>query len=104
MVKILKEFGNTGGGSSSSGGSSGGNSANAIDIAKKYKFSGEDATEESGLVIGPNGMVAVQYDIPGKNIAIRPDNDLELGSQDLSKFKSDFSAAEKLASEISKIK
>ena len=101
-TKVLKEFGNSGGTKSS--GNSGGSSATAIDIAKKYKFSGEDATPEAGLVIGPNGMVAVEYDIAGKNIVIRPDNDLALGSQDLSKFKSDFSAAEKLASEISKIK
>lgn len=101
MVKILKEFNNTGSSSSSTSNS---NKSSVLDIAKKYKFSGDNATEESGLVIGPNGMVAVQYDITNKNIVIRPDNDLELGSQDLSKFKSDFSAAEKLASELSKIK
>lgn len=103
MLRVLKEFNNTGD-SSSKPSSGGGNSATALDLAKKYKFSGEDASEESGLVIGPNGMVAVQYDIPGKKFAIRPDNDLTLGSQDLSKFKSDFSAAEKLAGEISKLK
>lgn len=103
MIRILKEFNNTGGSSGTSS-KNNGSKATAIDIAKKYKFSGEDATEESGLLIGPNGMVAVQYDINNKKIFIRPDNDLELGSQDLSKFKSDFSSAEKLAGEISNLR
>lgn len=102
MIKIMKEFNNTGGASSSSNNSN--NKANALDLAKKYKFSSDDASEESGLLISPNGLVGVQYDINSNKISIRPDNDLNLGSQELSKFKQDLSSAEKLASEISKIK
>lgn len=98
MINILNEFDNTDNKNNRNT-----TQVNAIDLAKKYKFTTENSTEKSGLLVSPNGMIAVQFDIEKNNIVIRPDNNLALGSSDLSKFKQDLSLAEKLAGEISNI-
>lgn len=101
MVRYLKEFTNIGGSSSSSTNTS--SQKSVLDIIKQNRFQVDDnATDEEGLAIAPNGMVAVEYNVNG--IVIRPDNDLELDSQELAKFKSDLTASEKLASSINNLK
>lgn len=102
-VKRIFEFNNSGS-SASKTSSSSSNKETPTSLATKAKFEVGDATDEAGLVIAPNGMVAVEYDIASGDIIIRPDNDLAIGSQELSKFKADLTAAEKLAGAIAKLK
>lgn len=99
MVRYLREFTNSGSNNSSSG-SSNNNTKSVLDLVNQYKFQAdENTTNEEGLVVGPNGMVAVEYGANG--ISIRPDNDLNLDSQALSKFEQDLAQAKKLAVAIS---
>lgn len=72
-------------------------------IAKSANFDISDATDISGLVIAPNGMVAVEYDLNKDQVIIRPDNDLKLNGQNISQFESDFKACKALVSAISNI-
>ena len=69
-------------------------------IAKSANFDISDATDISGLVIAPNGMVAVEYDLNKDQVIIRPDNDLKLNDQNISQFESDFKACKALISAI----
>lgn len=100
-VKILREFSN--GGNSVSSSTSQNNSKTPTEIFKSARFEIQDGSDDNeGLAIAPNGMAAVEYNISENKFAVRPDNDLALDSQTLSKFKQDITACEKIANQLSK--
>lgn len=101
-VKVLKEFSN--GGSTSSQSSTSTSKQTPTDIFKSARFEIQDGSDDNqGLAIAPNGMAAVEYNIEENKFAVRPDNDLALDSQSLSKFKQDITSCEKIADQLSKL-
>lgn len=98
-MKILKEFSN--GNSSQNNNSSSQSSVTSMLKQQRFTLDG-DSNDNSGLAIASNGMVALQYDMGENTFAVRPDNDLALDSETLSKFKQDITTCEKMADQLSK--
>lgn len=103
-VRLVEDFSNTGNSNNVSNSSTETQSKTVTDICKSAGFQlDEESTDEKGLAIASNGMVAVQYDVTTKSISVRPDNDLSLGSQDLDKFEKDLQSCKQLAIQINKL-
>lgn len=103
-VRLVEDFSNTGNSNNVSNSSTETQSKTVTDICKSAGFQlDEGSTDEKGLAIASNGMVAVQYDVTTKSISVRPDNDLSLGSQDLDKFEKDLQSCKQLAIQINKL-
>lgn len=104
-VRLVEDFSNTGNSNNVSSSNVETNQSKTVtDICKSAGFQlDEGSTDEKGLAIASNGMVAVQYDVTTKSISVRPDNDLSLGSQDLDKFEKDLQSCKQLAIQINKL-